>query len=322
MEKITILGAGVSGLSLVEKIREKDADCKIRLIDKNNYYFAKEEIISHPENFRKRIKLTEWAEDNNVEFINNSVNRINLKRRRIYFDNGEPSDFRELVIATGLVSKKMVIKGSHREGFFYLSDMDPLKLKDLLRLCAEVVIFVSTFLGVRAALALRALGKEVRIVCSNLDFVGEDKARVIDFLKENEMLLYFDSLIEEAVGESKVKATKILPLKAFPSQLVIIDSGFVPNLNFFEEEIFTNGTFFTNFEGVFLLGDVNDSEIGKENFFTYNHENARQQGLSFAEFIVEGKRSVHHKKIIEENDVKDNIENILKEGKIWQSGLV
>jgi len=45
------------------------------------------------------------------------------------------------------------------------------------------------------------------------------------------------------VGEGVVKAAKLSPLMVFSSQLVFIDSGFVSNLNFFEDGIIIEDKF-------------------------------------------------------------------------------
>ena len=288
MENITILGAGVSGLTLIEEIRAKNTPCNIALIDKNSYSYPKSELISSPGDISKKIDLDEWTKERGVEFIPAFVERINPRRRKIYFKEGEPRDFDNLIVASGLSSKKLPVKGEHREGFFYLSDIDIFKLRSLLRISKEACVYVSTWLGLRLAIALTGLGKEVRIVSANLDFLGEDKEKVIDALGAKNITLYLDAFIEEAVGEGAVKAAKLSPLMVFSSQLVFIDSGFVPNLKFFEDDLIIEDNFFTNFEKVYLLGDVNRKDINQEVFFTSNYEDVKGEAHVFAEFIATG----------------------------------
>jgi len=77
MEDITVIGAGAAGLTFVEKIREENNECKITLIDKDKYYLPKAEVISSPGDISRRIEIKSWAENKNVEFINDFVDRIN-----------------------------------------------------------------------------------------------------------------------------------------------------------------------------------------------------------------------------------------------------
>jgi len=312
MENITILGAGVSGLTLIEEIRAKNTPCNIALIDKNSYSYPKSELISSPGDISKKIDLDEWTKERGVELIPAFVERINPRRRKIYFKEGEPRDFDNLIVASGLSSKKLPVKGEHREGFFYLSDIDIFKLRSLLRISKEACVYVSTWLGLRLAIALIGLGKEVRIVSANLDFLGEDKERVINILGAKNITLYLDAFIEEAVGEGVVKAAKLSPLMVFSSQLVFIDSGFVPNLKFFEDEFIIEDNFFTNFEKVYLLGDVNRKDISQKVFFTSNYEDVKGEAHVFAEFIATGVRPTFSKQIIADNSVRTNTEELFR----------
>ncbi|MCK4912338.1 MAG: FAD-dependent oxidoreductase [Candidatus Omnitrophica bacterium] len=322
MKKITILGAGVSGLALIEEIRAKNIPCDICLIDKEAYFFSKREIIYFPGDISKRIDISEWAEAKGVEFIFDSVEKINPKRRKIYFKAGESRSFDNLVIASGLKSKKLPIKGEHREGFFYLSDIDQIKLKSLLKISNEACVYVSTWLGLKLAIALASLGKDVKIVTEGLDFLGEHKEKVISVLNQKNIGLHLDAFIEEAVGEGVVKAVKLSPLMVFSSQLVFVDSGFTLNLRFFEDGIILEDKFFTNFEGVYSLGDVNRKEVDKEIFFTSNNQEIKEEARIFAEFAVTGVKPDFCSSGSIDNNKMINNEDISKEVQSWQSGLV
>jgi len=322
MENITILGAGVSGLALVEEIRAKNIPCNIALIDKDAYSAPRREMVYSPGDISKRVEIVEWAKTREVEFIPAWVERINPRRRKIYFKEGEPRDFDNLIVASGLSSKKLPVKGEHREGFFYLSDIDQVKLKNLLRISNEACVYVSTWLGLRLAIALVALRKDVKIVSANLDFLGEDREKVVSVLGQKNIGLYLDAFIEEAVGEGVVKAVKLSPLMVFASQLVFIDSGFTPNLKFFEDDLIIEDKFFTNFEGIYLLGDLNRGDIDKEVFFTSNCQDTEKQVRIFAEFIATGVRPDFSSQGIIDNGKKVNTEDISKEVESWQSGLV
>lgn len=321
MGEITILGAGVSGLALADRISQADSKAKITLIDRNKYNFCPRDLIANPA-ADKRIELDDWSENRHIHFINSFVERINIKRKKIYFKEGEPIDFNKLIIASGLTSKKMSIKGEHRDGFFYLSQLNRSEFKDNLRISQEVCLYVLTWLGLKLALAIRALGKEVRIISPNLDFLGDDKNKVMDFLGEKGVKFNLGASIEEAVGESSIKAVKILPLKVFSGQLLIIDSGFIPNLDFFEEDIKAHDTFFTDCQEVYLLGDVNNSKIGDEKFFLFNHDDTLRQSLIFADFLLDSKKLEFSRKDVSLDNVKLNIEKLSREGELWQSGLV
>jgi len=316
MNDLTVLGAGNAARDLINKIRQQDKDCNIALIDKENYYFSRDDAITYPGDIKRKIDLGEWADSVGIEFINDKVERINSQRRKIYLKQNQAREFQDLIVATGLASKKMTIKGEHREGFFYLSDMDSLKVRDLLRVTSEACIYVSTWLGLKLALSLVSLGKEVKIVSYSFDFLGQEKERVIELLKEKNIDLYLNSFIEEAVGEGMIKAVKISPLKVFSSQMVFIDSGFNPNLSFFEESIQPKDTIFTEKEGIYLLGDVNFPNIENQVFFSSNHQRAMTQAGILASILLTGTRpdldDLEPK--TEENELNIYIDKILQGG--------
>ena len=114
------------------------------------------------------------------------------------------------------------------------------------------------------------------------------KERIVASLQEKNISVYLNAHIEEAIGEGVVKAVKIVPLKVFSSQVLMIDSGFVANRDFFEEDIEVTNGFLTNYEGVYCIGDAAWQDRGHERFFTSHVESAREQGRQCASYVVEG----------------------------------
>lgn len=314
MKDITVLGAGIAGRALIERIRKSNSNCKISLIDKNVYSFDKKKLISSL-SIDNRLEIESWSAENNVEFLKGHVERINPRRKKIYFKDRDVFDFDNLIVATGLTSKKLELKGDHREGFFYLSSIEPFRLQDLLKLSKEVTVCVSTLLGIKLSLALKSKGLDVTIVAPTLDFLCEDKERVIEALKEKDISLYIGSSIEEAIGEGIVKAVKIAPFKVFSSHLVFIDSGFVANRSFFEEDIEQKDVFFTNHEGLFFLGDVSNKDIEREFFFSFNYEESLTQAIALADYLLEGKALIFERRVLSPQDRKQTIDNIFGEKK-------
>ncbi|UCC95327.1 MAG: FAD-dependent oxidoreductase [Candidatus Omnitrophota bacterium] len=311
MQEIVVLGAGIAGLHLIEQIRKKEPSCRITLIDKNFYSFDKMQLLEHL-SIKNWIDTSMWAQTQNVEFIQESVERLSLRRRKIYFKERESLSFERLIVATGLTSKRIAIKGEHRQGFFYLSQIDPFQIKDMLRIYEEATVYASTILGIKLALAIRALGKEVRVVGPMWGFLGEAKESVVSFLNERGIPTYLNAQIDEAIGEGTVKATKISPLKVFSSQFLFVDSGFVPNSTFIEEEVQLKDVFFTEYEGVFFLGDVTRRDIENEFFFVSNYAEAKSQASLFADYIVEEKFPRFERKSHGHEDLQKAVDGILQ----------
>jgi len=309
MKEITILGAGYSGLNLIKKIRGKNTEMKITLIDKRQFYFDNVtylESLSHKET----IGLNDFAKEYNIEFINCQVEKINPKRKKIYLKEGEPLSFQMLVLASGLKSKKISVNGEHREGFFYFSDIDPYKVRDLLKFNNDTAVYVSSMLGLKLAVTLRILKKEVRIVAPALDFLGEDANRVATALNERGIQLYLNASIEEAIGEGCVKALKIVPLKIFPAEAIFIDSGWMPNIDFFDEAITGVGRCFTKESDIFILGDGNKPNLDGEFFYTDDYKEIDAQTDNLIGVLFSNKTPIIPEKTPNDTGlISDNQEN-------------
>lgn len=287
MKNICVLGAGQAGLSFADYLKSKAADYKIALIDKRQYYFSRQALTV---DFcaKNSFELEGWAGERGIDFICSQAQRINLKTKKIFFKEGLALEFDSLVIAAGVKSKDLAIKGMHKEGAFYFSDIDPVKLRGIVKLSDEMVVYAATILGIKLAFLLKSLGKETTVIAGNLDFLAYDKERVIDCLRGRGIELYLNSTVEEVIGDGAVKAVKIDPLKILSAQMIFVDSGFEANNDFFEEGVRSNNNFLTEYEGVYFLGDIVHADIGSEYFFINNSQEVKTQSELLVDFLIDG----------------------------------
>ncbi|MCM8773719.1 MAG: NAD(P)/FAD-dependent oxidoreductase [Candidatus Omnitrophica bacterium] len=288
MKEICIIGGGEGGINLIKQLRSVDKEVKIRLIERGDYYFRRRDLFKWWAGLVKMdiFKLKEFAQTLNFDFLRAKVERINFNKRRIYLKEGESIDFDTLVICSGVKSKDLSIKGDFREGFFYLSEVDPIVIRDYLKLFNDILIYCSTILGVKLAFYLSYLKKDIKFVAKNLGFLSQYKDSILNKLLERKIDIYLNSTIEEVIGEATVKATRISLPKVFSSQLVFVDSSFLPNRDYLEIELVTDKFFFTDYPGVYLLGDVNNPYIEKEYFFAFNTDNVEKQAQLLAKYLV------------------------------------
>jgi thioredoxin reductase len=286
-KKIVVIGGGLAGRTCITALREADKKALITLVDKSPNSFSKQKLITEL-SFDKGIELEQFTKENNCEFLQAIVDRINPNRKKIHFKEGQPLDYDVLVLATGLGPRKLEIKGDHREGFFYLSDMEPVALKDLLHINDEALVLINSNLGFKLFYALKKLGKEVRVIAGNWNWLGEDKEAIINSLKSQEVPCYFDTIIEEAIGEGVVKAVKIIPLKVVSAQLVFMDTGFIPNLSFFEQEITVKEGLLTDLEDVLVTGTASFSDLGDNPFFNWSDSDIEKSAKQCAQYVLTG----------------------------------
>lgn len=303
-DSITVVGAGVAGFSFLEKLRTFPKKVKLTLIDEKEFYFPKAQISQDLLDLQLGRKTGEWAESLQVDFVCAKVEKINDKARKITLSNAEKVEFDSLVVATGAVNEKIEIKGGRRQGFFYLSEINPKDLKVLLKIYNEVSVLVSTEEGIRFSLFLSSLGKEVRVIAPSLEFLGSEKEKTIDTLGKNRVNLALGYTLGEAIGEKNIKAIKVVPvegsfgigqenmqsIKVYSCQLVFIDTRLKPNLTFFKdsEGFLKKEGFFTKYNQAYIIGDAANAEIDKQSNYMNNSEAAKKSGIFLAEYLAQG----------------------------------
>lgn len=317
MKHITIIGAGVAGFTFANFLREENKDIAITVIDQNPRYVDKKELITHLD-FKAYVDLKEWAHNSGITFIQDKVERFNIERRKIYCKEKEAIDFELLVVAVGPLPNKLNIKGDHRAGFSYLNSLDPFALKDTLKISSEALVYVSTVLGLEFSFALRALGKDVRVVADNFDFLESSKQDVLNLFQEAAVNVHIGAAIEEVIGEAGVRATKIMPLKVFSSDMVFIDSGFLPNLSLFENGVTIRDIFFTNYDNIYVLGDMALQDISCERIVAFNYEEAKAQAQALAALILQAQPPAYQRKIFSTEDKQKYLTQRLQQ---WQQQI-
>ena len=74
----------------------------------------------------------------------------------------------------------------------------------------------------------------------------------------------------------------------FSSQLVFVDSGFIPNRDFFEEQVAPRDIFLSPYSNIYFLGGANSLDIEKECFFINSTEETQRQSISLAKMLILG----------------------------------
>jgi len=287
---ISVIGGGEAGIHFIRHFRARDKNTPITLIDKGDYYFQKNNLFSWlaEKSQCEIIKLADFSQEFSVEFIKGKVEKINPARKKIYLKNEKPFEFDRLIVATGAISKNLSIKGSLREGFSYLSEVEPFSIRDSIKVYADVIVFAATSLGVSLAYALSLLSENVKLLANNLDFLGIHKQHVFNIFKEKKVDIYRAVTIEEVIGEVRIKATRISLPKVIASGVVLVDSGFTPNREFIDTSLNAESGFLTNNNGIYILGDAANGALNRQSIFYFNNCRARQQAEQLADYIATG----------------------------------
>jgi len=280
--RICIIGAGVAGLTFVKELKEAHFKGEVFLVDKRRYTFARKDIFSL---LRKGdcdvVDLKRFSRKEEIDFIHKEVAKLVPSKKKIIFKDGISEKFDIIVVASGLSSKDLVsLKGKNYEGIFFLSQIDPLSLKDYLKMSKELTIIAFTFLGIKLCFCLSFLeNKEIRLFFPLPSFIRR-KERVIEILKKRGIKIHFDNIIE-IIGEKYVKAIKTEKGKFYSSQCVFIDSGFIPNNRFFDSSDRDS------LSDIYFIGDVKNKDIEKQYLFFKNNLFCKREAQEFAFYLKE-----------------------------------
>ncbi|MBD3246568.1 MAG: hypothetical protein GF333_06100 [Candidatus Omnitrophica bacterium] len=285
MKQLTVIGGGNAGRNLIETVRAQHVSLPITLIDARPAVWENRSFI-FADTFPAPLRLDRWAAGQRIEFICAPAVQVRPHRRKVVLKSGNTHEYGTLAVASGMQSRKEDLRGVHREGFSYLSDLNLLKVNDYLKISEEVCIEASTWQGIRWAFACARCKMRVRLVGKDFGFLGNSRELVFERCGQHRIEIYEGAALAEIIGEKMVKAVKLEPLKVLSAQIVIKDSGFEPATRFLPEGAETFGVFFTNLERVFCAGSVTGDDAAHRKFFFGQEEISGRQGRMLAEYLL------------------------------------
>jgi sulfide:quinone oxidoreductase len=119
MQKILILGGGFGGLATANELRNNLPDASITIIDKKDYFMmdlVKLWIIKGVRTFEKSKRPLQNITKKGIEFVNESVTRIDLETKKVQTTYKEFS-YDYLVVALGVEFAPEKISGLPENGF-------------------------------------------------------------------------------------------------------------------------------------------------------------------------------------------------------------
>ena len=295
MKEVCIIGAGELGRKVAFYIKQNHSEAKIILIEPQDYTFSHSSFFTDLTQKNKYIlSIAEAASKIGAELVKAELERININQRRLYFKNQPYLNFQALVIACGAKAKPSKVKGMLKEGVFLLPQFNPIVFRDSLKIADVCVIYASTLLGLKLALSLNKLGKEIKL------FLDDKLSPIKDFFDEEGIDSYCGVKIEEAIGEGMLKAVKVSSPKVFAAQMLILDFGFMPNISAFsdtvlakEEAVNIDDYLETPEKGIFCGGMAADKFLSQRLKFSYYQDIIEQQAKAIAQNIFSKEITAH-----------------------------
>ena len=281
--KIVIIGGNAAGLTAASRAKRLDPRLDVTVLEKGPhisystcgipYYLAKlvgeSDLISYtPETFEKERGIKVHAQTR-VDEISPSRKLVKTTRT----DTGEQAEFsyERLLIATGVKPRIPDIPGTDLRNVFTLIDLqDAIRINEGLQQAGRVAIIGAGYVGLEMAETLQTLGKTVHLYereSQVLPGTDPDMAQIIEYeLRRFGVRVSVGAKVLALAGaDGRVTGVKAASgLGIDPADMVLLDTGVVPNVNLAAEAgiqigltggISVDSYMETNLPGIFAAGN-------------------------------------------------------------------
>jgi NADH:ubiquinone reductase (H+-translocating) len=219
------LGGGYAGIFAAANLINKRGDVKIIIIDKNPYHQLLQQIHPIPANIKIPEYLTLKINDllkNDADFFEDSLESINLDKRRVITKTGIEYSYNYIIIALGATDAYYNVKGAQQYSHSFRSVSDALKLREAItKLPSDSVIVIcgggATGISLAGALS-ETFGEKIKI-------------KVVD-AQDNILAEWDPRLVKTAkkiLSERNVEILTGQPVKEISNSSVVVDSNIKVN---------------------------------------------------------------------------------------------
>ncbi len=281
MEKIVIIGNGISGITTARHIR-KNSDKEIVVISAETEHFFSRTALMYVFMGHMRFEDTKPYEDwfwekNRIDLVFDYVESIDTDSKQLNMKSNTPISYDKLVLAVGSKSNKFGWPGQNLDGVQGLySYQDLMMLEENVKGVKKAVIVGGGLIGVEFAEMLKY--KEIDVTIFDVDnkFWGnvlptEESEMLARHIKKHHVNLSLETFLEEILddGNGRVRGVKTKSGEIIECGLVGLCPGVSPNVEFIkssniivERGVKINAYFETNIPDVYAIGDCAQFEEG------------------------------------------------------------
>jgi len=288
--RIIIIGSGIAGITLAEKIRQLSADVKFTLLTKESAGFYSRPMLSlgfSHDDIEQSIIIKSFSEllNNNICIISGvEVTGIDRNRQRVSIkgvDEIETLEYDKLILAMGSAAFVPPPFQPYQDNFFLFNSLDDLKVLRKFRQGIldnnsqpNWAIIGGGLIGCEIASDLVSTGDKVNIfhVMDRLmerQLVEEDSATLCTVLQLAGVDIRLNHVISE-LGKQQGKVFVKTDSKQSEYDGIIVSCGFKPRIELAVNAglntgrgIKTNQMLQTDDENIYALGDVAELPNGK-----------------------------------------------------------
>ena len=281
MEKIVIIGNGISGVTVARHIR-KNSDKEILIISGETKHFFSRTALMYVFMGHMRYKDIKPYEDyfwekNRIDLKFDFVDSIDTDSISLLMKSGDRVKYDKLVLAVGSKPNKFGWPGQDlngAQGLYSFQDLESLEINS--KTARNAVIVGGGLIGVEFAEMMLYKNINVTFLVRESKFWGnvlpnEEGKLISDHIKSHHIDLRFNEELSEVIddGNGNVKGIKTKKGEIIDCEIVGLTAGVSPNIDFIKSSkintdrgIKINKFFETNIKDVFAIGDCAQFDEG------------------------------------------------------------
>lgn len=296
-----IVGAGLSGASVCEGIREHDRKGSVMMVGAESFLPYNRPPLSKgflksPKPDVEKLQHTDakWYEKNHIELrLDTMVTQFNIERHLAVLRNGQTVEFRKACLATGSRPRRPPVAGANLGNIFYLGSIrDALAIREMTAVEKEIVVIGGGFIAAEASAALTEAKCSVTLMNRDHFFWqkwidAETSQWLTAYFANRGVKLMMGENLNGFEGKTVLKNIQTKSGSRFLAGMALVAVGADPNIELVQNTPLSspNGTpvnsyLETDEKGIFAAGDI---ALFPDKIFdgvrrVRHWENAREQG--------------------------------------------
>jgi len=281
MEKIVIIGNGISGVTVARHIR-KNSNKEILIISGETEYFFSRTALMYVFMGHMRYRDIKPYEDyfwekNRIDLKFDFVEFVDTDSKSLTMKSGNKVNYDKLILAVGSKPNKFGWPGQDLKGVQGLYSYQDLQLlEENVKDAKHAVVIGGGLIGIEFAEMMLSRGIEVTLLEIDNKFWGnilpdEEELMLRKYIESHHVSLKLGTVLDELISDKKgrVKAIKTTGGEIIECQIVGLTPGVSPNIEFLKSSnietgrgIKINKYFETNIKDVFAIGDCAQFDEG------------------------------------------------------------
>ncbi len=274
MERIAIIGNGISGVTAARQIRKR-SDASITIISSETKYFFSRTALMYIYMGHMKFEHTKPYEDsfwkkNRIDLMEDHVTKVDAGTRTLELKSGRKIQYDTLIIASGSRSNRLGWPGQDLGGVQTLYGYPDLQLmEENTRGIAHAVVVGGGLIGIEMAEMLHSRRIPVTFLVREPEFwsivLPRQEARLLSrHIRSHGVDLKLNTELTEIQGDQNGRVQSVMTKSGekIECQFVGLTVGVSPNIDFLRGSgieinrgVLVNEYLETNVPGVFALGD-------------------------------------------------------------------